>query len=206
MALAKEALSANEAASVTGVPLKQVHRIVDAGLLEGAVENRAGVRVILGGRGLVGLKLAYQTAGLLTSEGRRRLVRQLIQRPQASKVEESALTVDVRLIESTIRRGLNALERAKKMVTIDRDVLNGTPCFKGTRVPVHDVAAMIANGDDESAVLKAYPQLTPELIDLAVLYAEAYPRRGRPRRKPLWRRGKPASSERIPLRALPRAS
>jgi len=164
------------------------------------------VRVILGGRGLVGLKLAYQTAGLLTSEGRRRLVRQLIQRPQASKVEESALTVDVRLIESTIRRGLNAPERAKKMVTIDRDVLNGTPCFKGTRVPVHDVAAMIANGDDESAVLKAYPQLTPELIDLAVLYAEAYPRRGRPRRKPLWRRGKPASSERIPLRALPRAS
>ena len=29
-------LSASEAACVTGVPLKQVHRIIDAGLLAGA--------------------------------------------------------------------------------------------------------------------------------------------------------------------------
>ena len=206
MALAKGALSANEAASVTGVPLKQVHRIVDAGLLEGAVENRAGVRMILGSRGLVGLKLAHQTADLLTPNGRRRLVRQLLQRPRARRIGESALTVDIRPIESAIRRKRTALERAKKMVTIDPDVLNGTPCLKGTRIPVHDIAAMIANGDEKSAVLKAYPQLTPEQIDLVVLYAEAYPRRGRPRRKPLWRKGKPLSSARLSLRDLPRVS
>jgi len=206
MALMEKALSANEAASVTGVPLKQVHRIVDAGLLEGAVESRAGTRVIVGGRGLVGLKLAHETADLLTPEGRRRLVKRLLQRPQARKVEENALTVNVRPIESAIRHGLNALEKAKKMVAIDNDVLGGTPCFKSTRIPVHDIAAMIANGDEKSSVLKAYPQLTPERIDLAVLYAEAYPRRGRPRRKPLWRKGKPASSEKLSLRDLPRAS
>jgi uncharacterized protein (DUF433 family) len=206
MPAAKEALSANEAASVTGVPLKQVHRIVDAGLLEGAVEIRAGMRVIVGARGLAGLKLAYQTADLLTPKGRGRLVKQLLERPQASKVQESALTVDVRPIESAIRQGLNALERARKMVTIDGDIFNGTPCFKGTRIPVHDIAAMIANGDDKTAVLKAYPQLTPDQIDLALLYAEAYPRRGRPRRPPLWRKGKPALSERLSLRDLPRAS
>jgi uncharacterized protein (DUF433 family) len=206
MALMEDALSANEAASVTGVPLKQVHRIVDAGLLEGAVENRAGTRVIVGGRGLVGLKLAYETADLLTPEGRRRLVKRLLQRPQARKVEENALTVEVRPIENAIRHRLNALERAKKMVAIDNEVLGGTPCLKGTRIPVHDIAAMIANGDERSSVLKAYPQLTPERIELAVLYGEAYPRRGRPRHKPLWRKGKPASSERLSLRDLPRAS
>jgi uncharacterized protein (DUF433 family) len=206
MVLAEEALSANEAASVTGVPLKQVHRIVDAGLLNGAVENRAGTRVIVGGRGLVGLKLAYETADLLTPEGRRRLVGHLLRRPQARKVEENALTVDVRRIENAIRRRLNALEKARKMVAIDKDVLGGTPCFKGTRIPVHDIAAMIANGDAKTTVLKAYPQLILEQIDLAALYAEAYPRRGRPRRKPVWRKGRPASSERLSLRDLPRAS
>ena len=206
MALAKEALSANEAAWVTGVPLKQVHRIVDAALLKGAVENRAGMRVILGRRGLVGLKLAYQTADLLTPKGRRRIVKKLLERPRAAKVEESALTVDVRPIESAIRRRLSALERAKRMVTIDPAVLSGTPCFKGTRIPVHDIAAMIANGEDNSAVLKAYPQLTPERTDLAVLYAEAYPRRGRPRHKPLWRKGKPISSEKLSIRVLPPAT
>jgi uncharacterized protein (DUF433 family) len=202
----KQALSANEAASVTGVPLKQLHRIVDAGLLQGAVANRAGVRVILGDRGLIGLKLAHQTADLLTPKGRRRLVKQLLQRPQARRIEESALTVDVRPLESAIRRGLVALERAKRMVTVDRDILSGTPCFKGTRIPVHDIAAMIGNGDRKAAILKAFPQLTPAQIDHAVLFADAYPRRGRPTRKPLWQKAKPVSSERLSLRDLPHES
>ncbi|MBI2717253.1 MAG: DUF433 domain-containing protein [Rhizobiales bacterium] len=127
--MAKKVLSANEAASVTGVPLKHVHRIVDAGLLKSAVENRHGTRVIIGNRGL-----------------------------------------------------------------------------RGSRIPVHDIAAMIANGDEKSAIINAYPQLAPEQIDLAVLYAEAYPRRGRPRRKPLWGRGQPKSSEKLVLRNLQRAS
>jgi uncharacterized protein (DUF433 family) len=203
---AKEAMSANEAALVTGVPLKQVHRIVDAGLLKGAVETRGGMRVIVGGRGLVGLKLAHQTADILTPKGRRRLVKQLLERPRANKVEESALTVDMRPLESAIRRKLNALERAKKMVSVDRDVLNGTPCFKGTRIPVHDIAAMIANGDEKSAVLKAYPRLTSGQIDLAMLYADAYPRRGRPRHTPPWRRSRSTSSERLQLGNRPRTS
>lgn len=205
MTHAKEALSANEAASVTGVPLKQVHRIVDAGLLQGAVENRAGARVILG-KGLVGLKFAYETAGLLTPEGRRRLVRRLLERPGAKTVEENAVTVDLRPMETAIRRGLSTLEKAQKMVVIDKDTLGGAPCFKGTRIPVHDIAEMIAGGDGRAAVLSAYPQLTAEQIDLAAVYAEAYPQRGRPRRKPLWRKSKPNSSEKIRLRDLPRAS
>lgn len=200
----REALSANEAASVTGVPLKQVHRIVDAGLLEGAVKSRAGTRVIVG-RGLVGLKLAHETADLLTAKGRRRLIKQLLQQPGAKTIEANALRVDVRSMETSIRRGLNTLKKAKKMVAIDIDVLGGTPCFKDTRIPVHEIAAMIANGDQQSAVLKAYPQLTAEQIDLATLYADAYPRRGRPRRKPFWRKGRPISSQRLSLRDLPRA-
>ncbi len=205
MAQAREALSANEAASVTGVPLKHVHRIVDAGLLQGAVKSRAGIRVIVG-RGLIGLKLAHETADLLTPKGRRRVIKQLLQRPEAKTVEANALTFNVRSMETAIRRGLNTLEKAKKMVAIDKDVLGGAPCFKGTRIPVHDIATMVANGDQKSTILKAYPQLTAEQIDLAVLYADAYPRRGRPRRKPLWRKSKPVSSQRLSLRDLPRAS
>jgi len=205
MARMQEALSPNEAALVTGVPLKQVHRFVDAGLLEGAITRRAGARVILG-RGLVGLKLAYETADVLTPEGRRRLVRRLLERPRAKTVEESAVMIDVRKIESAIRLGLDALDKARKAVAIDQDVLDGAPCFKGTRIPVHDIAAMVVNGHRKAVIQKAYPQLTAEQIELAVLYAEAYPRRGRPRRKPIWRKERPLSSERLSLRNLPRAS
>ena len=65
---------------------------------------------------------------------------------------------------------------------------------------------MVANGDSKAAIRKAYPQLTAEQIDFAVLHAEAYPRRGRPRRKPLWRKSGPVSSEKLSVRDLPRAS
>jgi uncharacterized protein (DUF433 family) len=203
--LQEKPLSANEAASVTGVPLKQVHRIVDAGLLDGAVENRAGTRLIAG-RGLVGLKLAHETADLLTPEGRRRVVKRLLETPEAKSVREDALTVDVRPTHAAVRKGLDALARANKMVAVDKDVLGGTPCFKGTRIPVHDIAAMIAGGDSKGAVLTAYPQLRAEQIDLAVLYAEAYPRRGRPQRRAHWRKQRPVSSEKLALADLPQVS
>jgi uncharacterized protein (DUF433 family) len=205
MSQTKVAFSPSEAALVTGVPLKQVNRIVDAGLLRGAAESRAGMRVILG-RGLVGLKFAHETSSLLAPEGRRRLVKRILQQPAVKTLEENALTVDVRPMKTAIRRGLSTLERAKKMVAVDAEVLGGTPCFKGTRIPIHDIAAMIRNGDQKSAVLKEYPQLTSEQIDLAIIYVAAYPRRGRPRRRPLWRKAEPVSSEVLTVHDLPQAS
>ena len=60
--IASQTLSANEAACVTGVPLKQVHRIIDAGLLGSAATNHKGSRAVLRD-GLVGLKLAHETTG-----------------------------------------------------------------------------------------------------------------------------------------------
>jgi uncharacterized protein (DUF433 family) len=202
---ARTTFSANEAASVTGVPVKEVHRIVDAGLLEGVVGRRAGKRMIVS-RGLVGLKLVHETAELLTPEGRRQLVKGLLRQGAKARLRDAALTIDVRPTKTAIRRGLDALERARKMVVVDKDVLGGTPCVKGTRIPVHDIAAMVANGDRKSAILRAYPKLAAAQIDLAVLYALAYPQRGRPRRKPLWRKAGPISSEKLPLGDLPAAS
>ena len=62
-------LSTNEAACVTGVPLKQVHRIIDAGLLNDAARGGNRARAIRHD-GLVGLKLAHETTEILTLEGR----------------------------------------------------------------------------------------------------------------------------------------
>ena len=62
---------------MTSVPLKQVHRIIDADLLRGRVEMRRGSRVIVGS-GLVGLRLAWLTADTLTPTARRRIVERAI--------------------------------------------------------------------------------------------------------------------------------
>ena len=57
--------------------------------------------------------------------------------------------------------------------------MQGAPCFRGTRIPVHTVAEIaIASGVD--AAKTTYARLTRPQIERACLYAKAYPRRGRP--------------------------
>ena len=194
-------LSANEAACVTGVPLKQVHRIIDAGLLGDAVKSRKGARMILK-NALVGLKLAHETTEILTLEGRRRLVRHVLDDPEARTVREDAVSVDVRPMKNDVKRGITSLEKARKMIVCDKDILGGAPCFKGTRIAVHDIAEMLANGDQVAAILAAYPTLTEMQVTAAAIYAEAYPRRGRPRQQPEWRKAKQCASKKVELDKL----
>ena len=201
-AMAVQILSANEAACVTGVPLKQVHRIIDTGLLGSAADTRNGSRVILRGA-LVGLKLAHETADVLTLDGRRRLVRHLFDNPKAKVARDRSVSVDIRLMKSEVRSGLSSLARARRSITTDEAVLGGVACIKGTRIPAHDIADMLANGDDMRAIREAYPALVEEQVEAAVLYARAYPRRGRPRRGSFWRNRKPVVSSEVAFDDLP---
>jgi uncharacterized protein (DUF433 family) len=204
-ALLNEALTANEAASVTRVPLKQVHRIIDAGLLAGRVETRKGSRVIVGS-GLIGLRLAYLMAETLTPKARKRIVGEAILTNSTKAVNEDALTVTIAPIATEVEAGLEKLEKAKANVTIDPDVMGGAPCISGTRVLVHDIGDFVANGDSTDAILSAYPQLSANTIELAAVYALAYPRRGRPSGKPAWQREAPTKSRTMRLEDLPSAS
>jgi uncharacterized protein (DUF433 family) len=197
-------MTANEAASVTGVPLRQVHRIIDAGLLHGAVKRRHNAR-LLTREALIGLKLAHETADVLTPESRRTMVAALIRRPHQAVVRAAAVLIDARPAAKAVRTGLDQLTKARRLVSSTSDVLRGTPVLKGTRIPVHDIADMLANGDDPAAIVKAYPQLVREQVRLAAIYASAYPRRGRPRMKAGWRSRPPKATETIAFDAVVRA-
>ena len=201
-AMAAQILSANEAACVTGVPLKQVHRIIDTGLLGSAADIRSGSRVIRLG-GLVGLKLAHETMDVLTLDGRRRLVRYLFDNPKAKVARDRSVSVDIRLMKNEVRNGLSSLARARRLISTDEAVLGGAACVKGTRIPAHDIADMLANGDDLRAIREAYPALVEEQVEAAALYARAYPRRGRPRRGSLWHNRKPVASSEVAFDDLP---
>jgi uncharacterized protein (DUF433 family) len=187
-------MTANEAASVTGVPLRQVHRIIDAGLLGGAVKRRDKAR-LLARKALVGLKLAHDTADLLTLRSRRAVVATSVRRPQQPMIRVDVVVIDARPAARAVRAGLNQLSKARGIVSSAPDVLGGTPVFKGTPIPVHDIADMLANGDKRTAILKAYPLLDEEKIRLAAIYALAYPPRGRPRTKSPRRTRVPKTSE-----------
>ena len=175
-------MTANEAASVTGVPLRQVHRIIDAGLLGGAVKRRDKAR-LLAPKALVGLRLAHETADVLTLHSRRAVVALSIRRPRQSMIRTDVVVIDARPAARAVRAGLSLLSKARGIVSSAPGVLGGTPVFKGTRIPVHDVADMLANGDKRATILRAYPLLDDEKLRLAAVYALAYPPRGRPRTK-----------------------
>ena len=55
---------------------------------------------------------------------------------------------------------LRALRQARSLVVTDAEILGGNPVFRGTRVPVHLIAAMLEQGSTEADILKAYPRIT----------------------------------------------
>jgi uncharacterized protein (DUF433 family) len=48
-------------------------------------------------------------------------------------------------------------------VVIDRDVMNGTPCFRGTRVPFKNLIDYIEGGHSLGEFLQQFPTVTREM-------------------------------------------
>ncbi len=46
------------------------------------------------------------------------------------------------------------------LISIDPKICHGQACIKGTRIPVHLVLQMLANGDSVEDLLNEYPSLT----------------------------------------------
>ena len=83
------------------------------------------------------------------------------------------------------------------MVVSDPEVMGGTPVYRGTRIPVDLVATMSAQGATVEEILDGYPALNREKVELAPLYVAAFPRRGRPARRP-WAQRKPIHVAQFP--------
>ena len=58
-------------------------------------------------------------------------------------------------------------------ITIDPSVCHGQACIKGTRLPVHQMVSMLANGDTIESLLHAYPQIDRADINACLEYAAA---------------------------------
>ena len=54
-------------------------------------------------------------------------------------------------------KGLNSGMKKKSAVKVDPEILSGTPCFSGTRVPVRALLDYIEGGDTLDEFLDQYP-------------------------------------------------
>ena len=59
----------------------------------------------------------------------------------------------------------------QQRISIDPKVFHGQACIKGTRIPVHQIVHMIANGDTIEDLLKEYPSLERDDIIACIDYA-----------------------------------
>ena len=56
-------------------------------------------------------------------------------------------------------------------ISIDPNICHGQACIKGTRIPVHQIIGMLANGDTAEEILAEYPSLKREDILACLSYA-----------------------------------
>jgi uncharacterized protein (DUF433 family) len=184
----------SEAAAVSGVPVKTVHREIDEGPLK-PKRRRPGSKRALREQDLFYLAVAK---GLdtrlvqLTSEGKNKLHAAIIvscrSRKQAMKelpLFGGRLLLDLKLVFAEVRSRLERLERARAMVVEDPEIRGGEPCIRETRIGVYEVASMLERGAVEEEILEGYPSLKREQLELSKIFAQAYPRKGRPPRL-LW--------------------
>jgi uncharacterized protein (DUF433 family) len=68
------------------------------------------------------------------------------------------------------------MESGFERISVDSRVCHGQACVKGTRIPVHQMLRMLANGDTIEDLLAEYPTLSRESIlacfDYAALLAK----------------------------------
>ena len=58
-------------------------------------------------------------------------------------------------------------------ISINANICHGQACIKGTRIPVHQIVAMLANGDTIDDLLEAFPSIEREDILACLEYAAA---------------------------------
>ncbi|NBA95976.1 DUF433 domain-containing protein [Pseudomonas sp. R5(2019)] len=99
-----------------------------------------------------------------------------------STVDLGPLTVNIRDEMLFVILRMQQLSKAYETVVCDPDILGGEPVFKGSRLPIENILATVGEGVPLELIQEDYPFLTEEMIDLARLYRETHPRRGRPRK------------------------
>jgi len=194
-----EFLTPPEAAVVASVTVRDINRVIDEKILpERFYTLEGGRRLHVVACPLIGFY--FHAAKALTSEERGLLIRRLAERigpamarrpiarwrktsrPADWSVHDGFLTVSLWEFAINAEDRHAKLTEAREMVVEDPDILESTPVIRGTRTPVFDVAASVAAGLSYERIRAAYSGIDNRAIELAVIYAEATPPRGRPRR------------------------
>jgi uncharacterized protein (DUF433 family) len=183
-----ERLTTTEAAVAAGVSLPQINRAIDEKILPDGWYSTSPTRTVRRDACLL-ISFYFGTADWLTASARLQTIRNAVMQANTWEqwkdyaVDEHFLTVRFADLWKDVDGRLRKLVEAEKMVVEDPEILSGTPIIRGTRVPVHTVAALFDAGTPMARILESYPSLAEPQVELASIYAMAVPLRGRPKRR-----------------------
>lgn len=186
-------LSPREAAFVTGLSEKTIHQAIDRAEVEPLPTRRADDRErMLAAPEVLYLLIRVQVGSLLSPQGKRMLRNEVIQAMSGpadpGAVYLGTLVLDIAPEVATLNDKLAQIERMWSFVVMDPGIRAGEPVVRGTRISVHVLADLAAQGASTEELLEDYPSLTRESLEAALTWARMYPRRGRPPRAP-WKDG-----------------
>lgn len=106
-------------------------------------------------------------------------------------LRESSAPPELALTPALVVRRVGEVDQARlraeryaelrdRWIARDPAVKGGEPVIRGSRVGVHTLAARIADGESATVLEEDFPHIPAEAREVAVQYARANPRRGRP--------------------------
>jgi uncharacterized protein (DUF433 family) len=173
--------SVSEVCAIAGLSTTQVNNAIAELAPLGIVCAGNGARSVEY-RGLFAIRLVNDMAGWKLSMPLRKAVISAALQSKKASIDVPGLPLAVRVdaYRKEASSGLDKLYQAEELVSSTPAIMQGEPCIRGTRTPAHEVAGVARSSGMEEALL-AYPHLDKTQIELACVYASAYPRRGRPK-------------------------
>jgi uncharacterized protein (DUF433 family) len=91
------------------------------------------------------------------------------------------ITVEMKTARDALAKNIATYTRGRRRIVSKPSVLGGEPVFEGTRIPIAQVAGLIAKGVSLGEIAQDYPALTGEDLAFAAIHAKMKRNPGRPR-------------------------
>jgi uncharacterized protein (DUF433 family) len=184
MASTSALLTRREAAEIGRLPLNAIDKAIEQGVLK---PKRSKGKPLLPAHEVALLVLLRQIDVALPAKAKGSLRRWLTRLQPLAVGSELALSEALRVamtedVAQTIERAESYARLRDRYVERNPAVMGGEPVITGTRVPVRTIASLIEMGETHKVLREDYPHIPEEAYPVAVLWAHANPRRGRPTR------------------------
>jgi uncharacterized protein (DUF433 family) len=181
-----DGLNRREVASFSHIPLAAVDKAIEQKVLP---RRRFKKETLIEPEGVALLTILNEAQLELPVKAKHRVRKWVIDsRPhQKTGLQELELSsvIAVRCppaARERVRDARKYLRLRDKFIEVNPDIRGGLPVIAGTRIGVHAIADRIGAGDTLDMLVEEYPGLAREAFEVALRYAEAHPRRGRPPR------------------------